>query len=47
MEKPFVEAVVGIRKIALFINHANQTFDQEYLKFLKCHHIQYDERFVH
>jgi putative transposase len=27
-------------------HHANQTFDQEYLKFLKCHNIQYDERFV-
>lgn len=27
-------------------HHANQSFDQEYLKLLQLHNIQYDERFV-
>lgn len=27
-------------------HHAHESFDQEYLKFLKHHKIQYDERFV-
>ena len=27
-------------------HHVHETFDQEYLKFLKHHNIRYDERFV-
>jgi len=28
------------------LHHTNQSFDQEYLKLLQVHNIQYDERFV-
>jgi REP element-mobilizing transposase RayT len=27
-------------------HHANMSFEEEYLKFLKHHHVKYDERFV-
>ena len=41
----------AIEKIKEYIrnqeqHHESQTFDQEYLKLLKCHNIPYDERFV-
>ena len=27
-------------------HHATMTFEEEYLKFLKIHHVKYDDRFV-
>lgn len=41
-------AIDAVKKYILNqeLHHANQSFDQEYLKLLQLHNIQYDERFV-
>lgn len=43
-----VSAISTVKKYILNQekHHANQSFDQEYLKLLQLHNIQYDERFV-